>query len=127
MTAVPDPELAGDAVLLGEAFEHAGIAMAVYSDDARYIACNQAFCELTGYSRDEIRAMRVGESLGWDPGQNLELFHDLVAARVERGTGGLRRKSGERLTCDVQAVSTTITGLPYLIALYTERRDPPDG
>jgi PAS domain S-box-containing protein len=118
-TAPIDPELSGDAAVLGEAFEHAEVAMAVYSDDARYIACNQAFCAFTGYTRAEIGAMRVGESLGWDPQQNLQLFEDLVAGRVERGTGGLRRKSGERVSCDVQAVSTSVAGLPYLIVLYT--------
>jgi PAS domain S-box-containing protein len=105
--------------LLGDAWENAAAAITIFSDDGRYIACNSAFCELSGYTRDEIVQMRVGVDLAAD-GRNQQLFRDIVGAARRRGTGGLKRKDGAVLDVDVEAISTTVAGLPYHIVLYFE-------
>ena len=103
--------------LLGDAWENAAAAITIFSDDGRYIACNTAFCELSGYSRDEIVQMRVGVDLAAD-GRNLELFRDIVGAGRRRGGGGLKRKDGTVVEVEVEAIATTVANLPYHIVLY---------
>jgi len=105
--------------LLGDAWEHAAAAISIFSDDGRYIACNRAFCELSGYTRDEIVQMRVGVDLAAD-GRNMQLFEDIVGSGRTRGGGGLKRKDGVVVEVDVEAIATTVAGLPYHIVLYFE-------
>jgi PAS domain S-box-containing protein len=103
--------------LLGDAWENATAAISVFSDDGRYIACNRAFCELSGYTREEIMQMRVGVDLAADD-RNLQLFKGIVGEGRRRGTGGLKRKDGTVVECDVEAIATTVANLPYHIVLY---------
>ena len=107
--------------LLGDAWENATAAISVFSDDGRYIACNHAFCELSGYSRDEVVQMRVGVDLAADD-RNRELFRDIVGGREPRGAGGLKRKDGTVVEVEVLAIATTVAGLPYHLVLYFESR-----
>ena len=111
--------------LLGDAWEHARVAAAVFSDDGRYIACNQAFCRLTGYSRAEIARMRVGVDLAVEQRQNAKLFEEIVAVKRTSGTGGLRRKDGTALTVNFWAIETRVAGLPYFIVLYWDAGERP--
>jgi PAS domain S-box-containing protein len=104
--------------LLGEAWEHASVAVAIFSDDARYLACNQAFCRLTGYSREEIARMRVGVDLAPEPETNTKLFQAIVRDTKSVGSGGLKRKDGSVTTVNVWAIDTRAANLPYYIVLY---------
>ena len=104
--------------LLGDAWEHAAVAAAVFADDGRYIACNQAFCRLTGYARDEIARMRVGVDLAVEERRNTKLFREIVGEQRTSGNGGLRRKDGTALTVNFWAIETKVANLPYFIVLY---------
>jgi PAS domain S-box-containing protein len=104
--------------LLGEAWEQASVAVAIFSDDGRYVACNRAFCELTGYTRDEVAELRVGVELAPEPDANTKLFRDIVGGRRDVGSGGLKRKDGAVLTVNVWAIETRAANLPYFIVLY---------
>jgi len=46
-------------VLLGEAVEHAPVAILVADDEMRYVAANATACQLFGYSREELLQLRV--------------------------------------------------------------------
>jgi PAS domain S-box-containing protein len=111
--------------LLGDAWEHAEVALAVFSDDGRYIACNAAFCALTGFSRDEIIQMRVGVDLAPEDTSNVGLFRDIVTGRAHTGTGDLRRKDGTVVTVDVVAIATHVASLPYFVVVYWEQASRP--
>ncbi len=111
--------------LLGDAWENAAVAVAVFSEDGRYIACNRAFMRLTGYERDEILAMRVGVDLAADPAANTELFHGIVGAGRATGTGGLRQKDGGLVTVHFWAIETTAANLPFFITLYRDAGTAP--
>jgi|SRR3954447_6307263 PAS domain S-box-containing protein len=111
--------------LLGEAWEHAAVAVAVFSDDGRYLACNTAFCTLTGYSRDEIARMRVGVDLAPKPEANTKLFRQIVDGSKTVGSGGMLRKDGSTLTVNVWAIETRAANLPYFIVLYWPSRQKP--
>ena len=45
-------------VLLGEAVEHAPVAILVADDEMRYVAANATACELLGYTREELLQLR---------------------------------------------------------------------
>lgn len=111
--------------LLGDAWEHAALAAAVFSDDGRYIACNQAFCTLTGYRRDEVLQMQVGVDLAVDPTANTKLFSEIVRDSRTVGSGGLRRKDGSTTTVSFWAIATRAAGMPYYIVLYWEASERP--
>ena len=111
--------------LLGDAWEHAAAAVAVFSDDGRYIACNRAFCHLTGYGRDEILEMRVGVDLAVDEAANRKLFGEIVGDSRVVGSGGLRRKDGTTTTVNFWAIATRAAGMPYYIVLYWESSQRP--
>ncbi|MGH3003017.1 MAG: PAS domain-containing protein, partial [Gaiellaceae bacterium] len=54
--------------LLGEAVECANTAVFVWNDDRRYVAVNEAACELVGLTRSELVGMRVGDlTVDYDP------------------------------------------------------------
>jgi PAS domain S-box-containing protein len=111
--------------LLGDAWDHAAVAAAVFADDGHYIACNEAFCKLTGYSREEIGRMRVGVDLAVDERRNHRLFREIVAERRTVGTGGLRRKDGTELEITFWAIATRAATLPYYVVLYWPTSDRP--
>jgi PAS domain S-box-containing protein len=109
--------------LLGDAWDNASAPISVFSDDGLYIACNAAFCALTGYTREEIMQMRVGVDLAPNEKDNRELFEDIVAGRTRFSPGRMRRKNGEIIDVEVWAIDTTVAGLPYHIVLYLDPRD----
>ncbi len=118
--------------LLGEAWDHASVAAAVFADDGRYIACNEAFCTLTGYERDEIAQLRVGIDLAADD-RNHKRFREIVAERRTVGNVGLKRKDGLEVAVTFWAIATRAASLPYYVVLYwptserPKRRDLPVG
>lgn len=111
--------------LLGDAWDNAVVAVAVFSDDGRYLACNSAFCRLTGYTREEIVAMRVGVDLAVEPAANTKLFEEIVGEKRAIGSGGLKRKDGTAITVNVWAIETRVSNLPYFIVLHWEASQRP--
>ena len=112
--------------LLGDAWENAEVAVSIFSDEGRYIACNTAFCRLSGFTREEIVKMRVGVDLAPEGSrQNLDLFRGITGDRLQAGTGELRRKDGVVLPVDILAVATQVAGLPYFIVLYWDAQKRP--
>jgi PAS domain S-box-containing protein len=111
--------------LLGDALECAQVAVAVFSDDGRYIACNEAFCKLTGYGRDEIMRMRVGVDLAVEEKANTKLFREIVSDKRQIGAGGLKCKDGTAIKVNVWAIETRVANLPYYLVLYWDSSDRP--
>src|SRR5256885_2793365 len=52
--------------LLGEAIEHAPVAVFVADEDGQYVAVNQAACLLLGYDRSELLGMNVSDVTLYD-------------------------------------------------------------
>jgi PAS domain S-box-containing protein len=81
------------ATLLGDGWSTAGVSAGIIGDDGRYIACNDALCELTGYSRQELLAVPAGETLAADDTARDNYRAARTGDRVW-GFGQLRRKDG---------------------------------
>ena len=111
--------------LLGDALDCARVAVAVFSDDGWYIACNEAFCKLTGYSRDEVTKMRVGVDLAVEEKSNTKLFREIVGQKRTIGSGGLKRKDGTATTVNFWAIETRVANLPYYLVLYWDASERP--
>lgn len=103
--------------LLGEALDQAGFAAFVFEDDENYVAVNDAACELTGYTREELLELPV-HALGADPERTLRNLRLVSAGEREGGTAKMRRKDGTVLDVSYRASRTTIAGMPFLIAFY---------
>jgi PAS domain-containing protein len=100
--------------LLGEAvLAMPAVAVFVWDDDRNYVAVNDAACELTGRSREELLSMRVGDMTA-DAAE--PAFSAVQMPAVHTGRLTIDRADGpvavEWLTCH-----TTIAGLPYLASI----------
>jgi PAS domain S-box-containing protein len=77
----------------------------VVFDDARnYVAFNAAYCELTGYTREEILEHGTDGHLVADDGSR-------------EGSARLTRKDGAVLPVGYRLIETNVSALPYTIAL----------
>ena len=74
-------------------FEGTADAVLVTDAEGRYVDANPAMCALVGYSRDELRTMRVGDlSPDWEAAQQHRA--GVLRAGAWRGEMELRRKDG---------------------------------
>jgi PAS domain S-box-containing protein len=102
-------------VLLGEAVEHAPVAILVADEEGRYVAANEHACELLGYARSELLSLRVPDLR---PGQELPSeFAEVQAHGRHEGTTELTRKDGVVLKLRYRASETRIAGLLYYVSI----------
>ena len=102
-------------VLLGDAVEHAPVAILVADDEMRYVAANQYACELLGYTREELLQMRVTDVVRYP---NAAAEYDAMLARGElTGTAVLTRKDGSEVTFHYRASKTRIAKLQFFVAV----------
>jgi two-component system CheB/CheR fusion protein len=66
-----------------EIFEHAATGIAIANFDGSFSRCNPAFCELVGYTEEELRSIQFLEIVHpEDRGQNSEAFRSLESGAV---------------------------------------------
>jgi PAS domain S-box-containing protein len=102
-------------VLLGEAVEHAPVAIVVIDEEGRYVAVNEHACELLGYTRSELLSMEVGD-LRRDEELQPEFAEVQAHGRLD-GTAELIRKDGVALRVRYRASETRIAGLLYYVSV----------
>jgi len=103
--------------LLGDAWDHAEEAVVVFDEDRNYIAFNEAYCALLGYSRQEITLLKVGGTLVVDR-DSREIFDAIIDRRSPRiGRALIRRKDGIVIAVCYRVIPTRVSALPYLIAI----------
>src|SRR3990172_2607834 len=67
----------------GSAFDFVPAGMAIFAPDGRYLQVNDAFCRLTGYSREQLLGMTfLALTHPDDRKQNIELQNDLRSGSV---------------------------------------------
>ena len=76
--------------LVGEALDTGPVAVFVADDDGKYLAVNAYACELLGYEREELLALRVG-----DVAVNQGAADDFEALRRLGAPYGRRRPAPE--------------------------------
>ena len=91
------------ATLLGDGWAATGLGTGIISEDGQYVACNEALCDLTGYSRSDLLEMNAGAKLPADDTARRN-FEEAASGARPWGFGHLRRQDG------------TIIGVNYWLA-----------
>jgi PAS domain S-box-containing protein len=115
LAAAPDLAMI-QATLLGEALEHAALAVLVVDSDERVLAVNDYACELTGYSRAELLD-RAARDLMSDNNQTFGGYDDVLRGVRASGRGRIRRKGARSIIVSYRAHGTTIAGVPLILVL----------
>lgn len=102
-------------VLLGEAVEHAPVAILVADDEMRYVAANATACELLGYTREELLRLRVPDLAQYPEAEGE--FEAMIAAGELIGRTTVRGKDGKARSLRHRSAETKIAGLTYYVAV----------
>ena len=102
-------------VLLGEAVEHAPVAILVADDEMRYVAANATACELLGYTREELLQRRIPDIAGYPEAEGE--FEAMIAAGELAGRTTVTRTDGTKLSLRHRSSETRIAGLAYYVAV----------
>jgi PAS domain S-box-containing protein len=108
-------------------FEDSRDAIFLASPDGKVRECNEAFCSLLGYTRDEAALLRIGE-ISLKPRHRLSLLEEIDRmGSVKDFELRLKRKDGSEADCLVTAARKyspkgAVTGYEGIIRDVTERR-----
>ena len=104
--------------LLGEAVELVEqVAVFVWNEERRYVAVNDAACELVGLRREDLIGIRVGE-------MSPDVDEAVAEARTlpfRHGTSSLERRDGESIPLEWVTAHTRVAGLPYYVSVVWRR------
>jgi PAS domain S-box-containing protein len=113
------------ATLLGDGWAATGVSTGIISEEGQYVACNDALCKLTGYSRSELLAMNAGQQLAADEAARKNVA-DAQSGERRWGFGHLRRKDGTVVAVNYWLIQTVVGQVPYLVALMWLHGSGPD-
>jgi PAS domain S-box-containing protein len=102
-------------VLLGEAIEHAPVAVLVSDDEMRFVAANATACELLGYTREELLQRRIPDIAGYPETEGE--FEAMIAAGELAGRTSVTCKDGTKRSLRHRSSETKIAGLVYYVAV----------
>ena len=115
--------------VLREALVRAEAAITVFTSDRRFLAVNDRYLELTGYSRDDVEHHRVGENLRLDPLAE-DRFIELITSAIAAGEADILRKNGEPLAVEYVVIPTGIGGERHFVGMMwplVVQEPPPSG
>jgi PAS domain S-box-containing protein len=92
--------------LLGEAIEHAPVAVFVADEHGAFVAVNQSACTMLGYERGELLAMSVGEISHGEPAEDGD-------PGVKHAT--LTRSDGTTVAFSYSTGETTVAGMSVFV------------
>lgn len=113
------------ATLLGDGWAATGIGSGIISEEGQYVACNEALCELTGYSRGDLLEMNAGAKLPADEAARTN-FEEAASGVRPWGYGRLRRKDGAVVGVNYWLTRTVVGSVPYFVVLLWADGDGPD-
>jgi PAS domain S-box-containing protein len=102
-------------ILLGDAVEHAPVAILVADEEMRYVVANQYACELLGYTREQLLEKRVTDIARYPEAP--EEFRQMMASGELNGVTTVVRADGSELKLRYRAKETTLAGLLYYVAV----------
>jgi PAS domain S-box-containing protein len=113
------PQAQADAMiqdlLVGEAVAHSGLAVLVADDEMQFLAASESACDLLGYSRAELLALRVPDIVV--EGDASDRYRALVEAHSQEGAITLRRKDGSTVMASYEARQTQVSQLEYFVSI----------
>ena len=102
-------------------FEGSRDAIFIADENARFVEVNQAACELTGYSREELLNMRIPDLHGEaDLHAYKKYFHRIMKGESILSKAKILRKDGTKVDTEFSNKRIFIDGIPYM---HTVARD----
>lgn len=102
--------------LLGEIADTMQLGLLAWDGDGTYLAANEAACRLTGYTRDELLALRVG-ALGGGVAA-------ATPAQRHAGRATIVRADGGELEVEWVSVAARVATLPAMVSLFWPAGEP---
>ena len=102
--------------LVGEALDAGPVAVFVADDDGKYLAVNAYACELLGYEREELLALRVPDVAA--DADAAAHFEKMLRTGKRAGTALLRRKDGTAVELHFRASATTVGGMALYVGVF---------
>jgi len=102
--------------LLGEAASEMLAALFVFGEDAEMIAVNEAACELTGWTREELLA-NPSDVLAVDRVRAEQFRRELPATGLVVGSGHVRTKDERLVPVGYVASMTRAAGTPFIVVV----------
>ena len=102
------------ATLLGEAVDFGPAAVFVADETRKYIAVNQAACDLLGYTREELLALHVD-----DVADSNGKWEEMQVNGITHGVADVRRKDGTTVPFRYTAGRTRVAGMPVFVSVGT--------
>lgn len=118
-----------DERIFRQALVRAEAAITVFTSDRRFLAVNDRYLELTGYSRDDVERHRVGENLRLDPLEE-DRFIQLITSATSAGEADILCKNGEPLAVEYVVIPTDVGGERHFIGMMwplVVEEPPPSG
>ena len=101
--------------LIGEALDYGPVAVFVADEDGKYLAVSTYACEMLGYDREELLALRVRDVAGNE--EAAADFEQMKRDGIHTGVTVLRCKDGSDLTMHFRAGETTVGGMQLYIGV----------
>lgn len=101
-------------LMIGDAMECAPAVVIVVDDSGKYLAVNQFACDLLGYSREELLALRPDDvTTGpWE-----QRMSELQVAGELRGETDLKRRDGSTVHVRYSAAETKVSGMSFWVSV----------
>ena len=101
-------------------FDAAADAILVTDESGRYVDANEAAATMVGYSREELRRMRVHDLVALGPAWAADQFDGFKAAGSWRDELELRRKDGTVVAVEANATRVDLPAGPVFIAVLRD-------
>jgi PAS domain S-box-containing protein len=102
--------------ILRAAWESAEAAVAVFTAERRFLAVNDRYLALTGYSLDEALSHRPGENLRLDP-LDQDRFIELITSQTSAGEADILLKDGTPLGVEYVVIPTRVNGARCFVGM----------
>ncbi len=103
--------------LIGEAAARGAAAVFVTGDDLRYVAVNEAACDVLGYTRDELLALPVSDVVISTAEKLRNASLDVMDGQTLYGTARVRRKDGDEFSVRYVSFRGSISALRQVVTV----------
>jgi PAS domain S-box-containing protein len=108
--------------VVGDLWNSPTTPIAVLEADRQYTDVNDAFCALTGYTRDEMLTMHAGDLTVLAGLPVASIFEKVARHWSATAKLRLRRKDGCCINVTVRAYRCAMAGKHLVVAIFSENR-----
>lgn len=103
--------------LIGEAAASGSAGVLLSGDDLRYVAANDAACDLFGYSRSELLGLEVSDIVVIEPEELRDASRAIIDGATHHGNMLARRKDGAEIDVGYVSFRGSISALLQVVTV----------